>query len=215
MAKVDPQRLIFGLFLIVLVLVGEVVLGHFKLPGWPAFMVMIFFIMEHMNKDKAPHILVGGLFGISCLILLTMFRSVFAPMLGIELATLLFVAIFIFAIVAFGEMVPMVLNNYAFMFFTVSAGVAGFAKDAATGAVTAVVTAAAGAAGKVGGAEAAAAVVEAAKAPLPAPAISPVYIWMGIEVVGGVIFIAGILGIVKIITAMAMKKAAAAKAAGG
>jgi hypothetical protein len=215
MAKVDPQRLIFGLFLIVLVLVGEVLLGHFKLPGWPAFMVMIFFIMEHMNKDKAPHILVGGLFGIVCLILLTMFRSVFAPMLGIELATLLFVAIFIFAIVAFGEMVPMVLNNYAFMFFTVAAGVATFARDAATGAVTAVVTAAAGAAGKAGGAAAAAAVVEAAKAPLPPPAISPVYIWMGVEVVVGAIFIAGILGIVKIMTAMAMKKAAAAKAAGG
>jgi hypothetical protein len=38
---------------------------------------------------------------------------------------------------------------------------------------------------------------------------------MGTEVIGGAIFIAGILGIVKMMTAMAMKKAAAAKAAGG
>ena len=53
-------------------------------------MAMIFFFAEHMDVRKALHILVGGVFGI------------------------------VFAIVEFGEMAPMIFNNYAFMFLTVT-----------------------------------------------------------------------------------------------
>jgi hypothetical protein len=46
----------------------------------------------------------------------------------------------------------------------------------------------------------------AAKAPDP-----NVFSWMGVEVIGGALFIAGILGIVKILGALAKKKAIKAK----
>lgn len=223
MAKLDPQRLIFGLFLLVLILVAEVIFIHFKLPGWPAFMVMIFFFVEHMNKDKAPQILAGGLFGLVCLILLVAFRDALGPILGKEIATLLFVAIFVYAIVAFGEMVPIIFNNYAFMIFTVAAGVATAAKDAGISAGVAVGTATAKAAGVAAGAANGAAVAEAAGAAVKTAVpdavkvavetAAPVFVWMGVELIGGAIFIAGILGILKIVTIMATRKAMAAAAA--
>jgi hypothetical protein len=42
------------------------------------------------------------------------------PLLGFEAARLVFILGIVFAIVAFGEMVPVVFNNYAFMYLTVS-----------------------------------------------------------------------------------------------
>jgi hypothetical protein len=65
--------------------------------------------------------------------------------------------------VALGEVVPVLFNNYTFMYFLVAA--------------------------------------VAAKAPDP-----NVFSWMGVEVVGGALFIAGILGIVKILESLAKKK---------
>jgi hypothetical protein len=168
MAKVEPQRLIFGLFLIILIAVGEVFFDHFKLPAWPAFMVMILFFMEHMNVQKVPHILIGGLVGIACIILIKMFVTSLAPVLGVEVAKIIFILAVVYAIVVFGEILPQVFNNFAFMFFVVC-GIAGL---------------------------------------LPNP--NP-FLWMAIEVVGGSVFIAGIVGIGKIMAAMAQKKAAQAK----
>jgi hypothetical protein len=165
--KLDPQRLVFGLFLLVLIVAGEVIMTHLGVPPWPAFMIMIFFFMEHMNVKKAPDMLIGGLFGIACIILIGMFVPALAPVLGTELSIILFICIFVYAIVAVGEMLPIVLNNYAFMFFTVSA--------------------------------------LAIKTPSPNP-----YIWMGVELIGGGLFIAGIIGILKLLGALAKKKAAKA-----
>jgi hypothetical protein len=157
MAKLDPQRLIFGLFLIVLIVIAEVVLNHLKLPSWPAFMIMIFFFMEHMDVGKVPGMLVGGLFGIGGIILLKFFIQALAPSLGMELPILIFVAVFVYLIVAFGEMLPIIFNNYAFMFFMISA--------------------------------------LAVKTPNPNP-----FVWMAIEVVGGGIFIAAIVGILRLLS---------------
>jgi hypothetical protein len=164
MAKLSPMRLIFGLFLIVLVVIGEIILDHFQLPTWPAFMIMIFFFVEHMDIKKAPNILVGGLFGIACLILAKFFVMALAPSLGPALPKLLFVVIIVYLIVALGEIIPLVFNNYAFMFLTVS--------------------------------------VLAMKTPDPKPLV-----WMGVELIGGAIFIAGIMGILKIVGAIAKKTA--------
>ncbi len=168
MAKLNPQRLVFGLFLLVLIVAGEVVLHHFELPAWPAFMIMIFFFVEHMNTKKIPEILVGGAVGIACIILAKFMVGALAPMLGVQIATLVFIVVVVYAIVAFGEMVPVVFNNYAFMYLTVSAAIANGNPEAA----------------------------------------NP-FLWMAIELVGGGIFIAGIIGILKIMGAMAAKKAAA------
>ena len=105
-AKLNKDRLVFGFFLIILIAIGEIVLGHFKLAAWPAFMVMIFFFEGHMDTNKAPNIIVGGLFGIANLITIKFFLESAAPALGLELAKLLYILVFVFAIVALGEVIP-------------------------------------------------------------------------------------------------------------
>ena len=116
----NRQRLVFGLYLLVLIAAAELVAGHFKLPAWPAFMAMIFFFVEHMDVKKAPHILVGGVFGIACILLAKPIVGALAPLLGVEMATLAYILGIVYAIVAFGEMAPMFFNNYAFMYLTVT-----------------------------------------------------------------------------------------------
>jgi hypothetical protein len=46
MPKFDRHRIVFGLYLIVLIAATVLIAGHFKLPAWPAFMAMIFFFVE-------------------------------------------------------------------------------------------------------------------------------------------------------------------------
>lgn len=119
----NPQRLVFGAYLLGLIALAEIIIGHFALPAWPAFMAMIFFFAEHMDIKKAPAILVGGTFGIALIIVAKLLVTALAPLMGLELAKLTFVLLVVFAIVAFGEVLPLLFNNYAFMFLTV-AGVA-------------------------------------------------------------------------------------------
>lgn len=123
MLKLDRQRLIFGLYLLVLIAIAELVVGHFKLAAWPAFLAMIFFFAEHMDIKKARDIVVGGTFGISLLLLAKPIIGALAPAMGLELARLTFILGLVFAIIVFGQAIPMLFNNYAFMSLTV-AGVA-------------------------------------------------------------------------------------------
>lgn len=118
MATVSKTRLIFGIFLMVLIVIIDLALHHLHLATWPAFMVMIFFFESHMNPNRAPHILIGGLFGILNLVLIGIFLKVAAPVLGILPAKLVYVCLFVYLIVALGETVPVLFNNYAFMFFS-------------------------------------------------------------------------------------------------
>jgi hypothetical protein len=83
-------------------------------------MAMIFFFVEHMDVKKAPHILVGGVFGIACILLAKPAVGALAPLVGIQMATLAYILGIVYAIVAFGEMAPMFFNNYAFMYLTVT-----------------------------------------------------------------------------------------------
>jgi len=118
--KFDKQRLVFGLYLLVLISVFEVVSGHLNLPAWPAFIAMIFFFVEHMDTKKVSHILVGGVSGIACILLARPMIGVFAPLVGLEFGRLAYILIVVYAIVAFGEMLPMIFNNYAFLYLTVT-----------------------------------------------------------------------------------------------
>jgi hypothetical protein len=120
MPKFDRVRLIFGLYLLVLIVIVELLAGALKVPAWPAFMAMIFFFVEHMEVKKAPHIVVGIVFGIALILLAKPIIAALAPLVGLDLARLSFVLILVYAIVAFGEMVPMLFNNYAFMALTVT-----------------------------------------------------------------------------------------------
>jgi hypothetical protein len=158
MPKFNRQRLIFGLYLLVLIAAAELVSGYLGVPAWPAFMAMIFFFAEHMDPRKAPHILVGGVCGIACILLAVPIIGALAPLMGVEFARLAYILGIVFAIVAFGEMAPLVFNNYAFMYLTV------------TGL--------------------------AMQLPQPNP-----YLWIAVAGLGGGLLIAGVLGIVKLMSA--------------
>jgi len=120
MPKFDRHRLIFGLYLLVLIAAAVLITGHFKLPAWPAFMAMVFFFVEDMDVKKVPQILVGGMFGIACILLAAPTIGTLAPLIGVEYATLLYILGVVYAIVAFGEVVPLLFNNFAFMYLTVT-----------------------------------------------------------------------------------------------
>lgn len=116
MVKFNKIRLFFGLLLIILIGIGEVVCHALHLPAWPAFFVMIFFFVEERNMKKAPHILIGGAFGILLIIAAGLFIP-FLMRLGFAQFTafLIFVLLFVYSIIALGEIIPWLFNNYAFM----------------------------------------------------------------------------------------------------
>jgi len=160
MSKIFTKKsLLFGFLLVAFIIVFEIIMAALSLPAWPAFMVMIFFFVVHEDTKQAPHILIGGLAGILCVVLSELFIDVLMPVMGHEAAKLLFIGLFVYAIVLLKDAIPYVFNSYAFMFFLVSA----IARPTAT--------------------------------------VSP-FVWMAVELVVGAIFILGILGINRIVTAI-------------
>jgi hypothetical protein len=116
MAKLDKNRLIFGLFLIILIAIGEIIFHVLHVPAWPAFLIMIFFFMAHMDKKQAPNMLVGGAFGILMIIAAKIIvTSLVGAGLDQFVSFLIFVLVFVYCIVALGEILPILFNNYAFM----------------------------------------------------------------------------------------------------
>ncbi|VUD52479.1 hypothetical protein TDB9533_01638 [Thalassocella blandensis] len=123
--KFKKERLVFGAYLLVLIVVMESILHTFHLPGWPVFMVMIFFFESHMDLAKAPNILLGGIVGIICFVLTVEFIQLSAGFIDPGTARIIFICLVVYAIVAFGEIFPKVFNNYAFMYYLIS-GLAAF-----------------------------------------------------------------------------------------
>jgi hypothetical protein len=118
------KNLVFGFLLVAFVIASEIIMARLALPAWPAFMVMIFFFIAHEDLKTAPGILVGGLAGIACVMLVKEFIHALGPVMGDEAAKLLFIGIFVYSIVLLKDAAPYVFNSYAFMFFLVAANVA-------------------------------------------------------------------------------------------
>lgn len=118
--KFSKQRLVFGIYLLVLIICIELLLHHFHLAAWPVFLVMIFFFESHMNSARAPHLLIGAMVGVCCYVLTVEFVQLTASQWGVETARLVFICAVVYAIVALGEILPIIFNNYAFMFYLVS-----------------------------------------------------------------------------------------------
>jgi hypothetical protein len=114
MKKVFTKRsILFGFLLVALIIVFEIIMARLDLPAWPAFMVMIFFFVTHEDIKQAPNILIGGLAGILCVILIGMFVDALKPVMGLEAAKLLFIGLFVYAIVLLQDAIPYVFNSYA------------------------------------------------------------------------------------------------------
>jgi hypothetical protein len=118
--KFNRPRLILGLYVLAFIVITELVTGHLALPAWPAFVAWVLFFGEHMNPKRTPHILVGSAAGIGLIMLAPIVIGLLAPLIGAEWGRLIYILAAVYAIFAFGEMIPLVLNYYTFMFFTVA-----------------------------------------------------------------------------------------------
>ena len=215
-------NVIFLVLLLVLIMAGELILEPMHYDIWPAFMIMIFFFMAHMNIKEAPEILLGSAFGLFNLVLIVYWFGLTVPFLGGDMAKytdphtveamflskLIYIALFVALIVFLKDVIPWVFNNYAFMCFTVSAAVAGGNTAAAVAAKT--VAGYANGIAAAGANPAAIAAMKAAtdKAIAATVPVTNVYQWIGIELIGGAIFIVGIYGINKLLGKIAGAPAA-------
>jgi hypothetical protein len=114
-------RLVFGLFVLGLIVVTEFVCGYLKIPGWPAYVVWVLFFIEQMNTEKIAPILCGAATGIGLILLAPIAIGGLAHFVGPDIGRLLYVLLAVSAIFAFGEVIPWILNNYTFMVVTVAA----------------------------------------------------------------------------------------------
>jgi hypothetical protein len=119
MMRFNRRRLVFGLYLIILIAIAELLTGYLKLPAWPAFVALVLFFIEHMELKRAPAILVGALVGVALVLLAPAVIGVFARLLGAEWARLAYILLAVYLIVALGEMLPLMFNSFAFMYLTI------------------------------------------------------------------------------------------------
>jgi hypothetical protein len=80
----------------------------------------VLFFVEHMNPKRAPHVLIGAAAGIGLIILAPSVIGLLAHLIGADWARLIYILAAVYAIFAFGEMIPLVLNSHTFMLFTVA-----------------------------------------------------------------------------------------------
>lgn len=121
MVRFNRRRLMFGLYLIMLVAIAELVTGYLKVPAWPAFVALVLFFIDHMNVKRVPAILIGALVGIGMVLIAPMAIGLFARALGPAWGQLAYILLAVYLIVALGEMLPLVFNSFAFMYLTISA----------------------------------------------------------------------------------------------
>ncbi|HTX05598.1 MAG TPA: hypothetical protein VMD06_07200 [Steroidobacteraceae bacterium] len=118
--KFNRGRLILGLYVIAFIAATELLSMHFQLPAWPAYVAWVLFFGEHMNPKSAPPILIGAAVGIGLVMLAPMAIGALARLIDPEWGRLIYILAAVYAIFAFGEMIPLALNSHTFMFFTVA-----------------------------------------------------------------------------------------------
>ena len=118
--KFNRHRLILGLYVLALIVITELVTQPLKQPAWPAYVTWVLFFVEHMNPKRAPHILIGAAAGIGLVILAPSVIGLLAHLSGADWGRLTYILAAVYAIFAFGEMIPLVLNSHTFMLFTVA-----------------------------------------------------------------------------------------------
>jgi hypothetical protein len=98
-----------------------VVLGAFKVEmTWPAFFISIFFFLAGMDVKQLVNIMAGAIFGLILATLLMMAAGALIPSMGMTWGILVPLFVILFVLVAFGELLPWICNNYAFSYFTIA-----------------------------------------------------------------------------------------------
>ena len=119
--RFNRRRLVFGLYLIILIAIAELVSGYLQVPGWPAFVALVLFFIDHMDVKKVPAILIGALVGIAMILIAPSAIALFARVLGPAWGQLAYILLAVYLIVALGEMLPLMFNSFAFMYLTIAA----------------------------------------------------------------------------------------------
>jgi hypothetical protein len=114
------NRLIFGVMLLVVITVADIILHELHLPSWPMFMILMFFFLAHTDKNVAPNIIIGALLGIACFDIARPIIVAVVPFTGLFTARLLYLLGVVGSIILFREFVPIAFNDYAFAFLLLS-----------------------------------------------------------------------------------------------
>jgi hypothetical protein len=123
-AQVPTKALVYiGLFVGIWLAVTMVLMTAFKISlGWPAYLTLPLFFLAGNDAKQLLNLFVGGAVGI---ILAACFFPIYAmltPALGAQLTPLVIIFIIIFLIIALGNAVPMVFNNFNLVYFTAAIG---------------------------------------------------------------------------------------------
>ena len=119
-AKALSIVLILGIIVIAEVILEEV-LPEF--PTWPAMVAMIFFFVVHQDSKMAPHILIGGAFGILNLPLILQWYHLVGS--NSFTAKLIYILIFVALIIILMDVLHVMFNSFAFMYFLIASLAAG------------------------------------------------------------------------------------------
>jgi hypothetical protein len=161
----NKRNLLTCALLLPLIAIAEVLLFLLKLPAWPVMVCMVSFFLAEQEREKLPHIVLGGALGeLSCLILNFVFIPRFwLPVFGegaLFAGVVVFVLIFVGLIVLLLGVLPKFFNSFAFLFFL--AATLGYKSDTVPEVLT--------------------------KLPLP-------LVWMAETLLGGTLIILGCVGI--------------------
>jgi hypothetical protein len=114
------NRLIFGVMLLAVITLADIILHELHLPSWPMFMILMFFFLAHIDKNVAPNIIIGALLGIACFDIARPIILPLVPFTGLFTARLMYLLGTVGSIILFREFVPIAFNDYAFAFLLLS-----------------------------------------------------------------------------------------------
>jgi len=88
--------------------------------AWPATIALLFFFEGKAETGNLKKIFLGAATGLILASFLPKCVKIMTPVFGNEPGILLTVFFFIFLIIALGNLVQLIFNNYAFCFFTIA-----------------------------------------------------------------------------------------------
>jgi hypothetical protein len=119
--RFKPITIIAAAIVAVWICVTIVFLGAFNVHQiWPAALVLLFMFEAGGDPKGLKNIFAGGIVGLLLAAALPPLVGFIAPSLGLQPAILLMVGLFVFLIIALGDISHMLFNNYAFAYFTIA-----------------------------------------------------------------------------------------------